>query len=168
MRLARDSRGKLCEGGVRRANHAAGMNASDLMTRAVVVVTQRDTIRTALRLLEDCEIRHLPVLAGQNVVGMLSDRDVRRYRIPVLEELEHPEYSDELLDKLVSEAMKTDLFVVNASTSIRAVIDVMIESGIGAVPVVEDGTRHLLGMLSYVDVLKALRRGAFDNGVDAA
>lgn len=82
------------------------MNVSELMTKAVVVVTQNDTIGTALRLLEECEIRHLPVLAGQNIVGIVSDRDLRHYRLPMLEELAHTAYADGLLDKQVSEAMR--------------------------------------------------------------
>jgi acetoin utilization protein AcuB len=142
------------------------MNVSALMTKSVVVVTQEDTIRTALRLLEECEVRHLPVLAGQNVVGILSDRDVRRYRIPIIEELEHPDFADALLDKSVALAMKADLLIVSENDSLRTAIDVMIECGIGAVPVVAHGTRHLLGMLSYVDVLKALRNGLLDRGID--
>jgi acetoin utilization protein AcuB len=142
------------------------MKVRELMTRAVVVVTQQDTIRTALRLLEECEIRHLPVLAGKNVVGVLSDRDVRRYRIPIREELERPEYADALLDKHVSEAMKTDIFVVHEDDSLRTAVDVMLDCGIGAVPVVEASSKHLRGMLSYVDVLRALQNGLFDRGVD--
>lgn len=133
------------------------MNVSELMTKAVVVVTQSDTVGTALRLLEECEIRHLPVLEGQNIVGIVSDRDLRRYRLPVLEELAHIAYADKLLEKQVSEAMRTDVILVDERESLRNAVDAMIECGVGAVPVVAHGTRHLLGMLSYVDVLRAVR-----------
>jgi len=133
------------------------MDVTELMTKAVVVVTPEDKIRTALRLLEDTEIRHLPVVKGQNLVGLVSDRDLREYRLPVLEELEHPDYADNLLDKPVSEAMNVDFVFVDEQESVGKAVDVMIEFGVGAVPVVERDTRHLLGMLSYVDILKAVR-----------
>ncbi len=135
------------------------MKVTELMTKAVVVVTPSDTIGRALRLLEECEIRHLPVLAGQELVGIVSDRDLSRYRLPMLEQLEHGEYSDGLLGAPVSEAMRTNVVVVDERESVGAAVEAIIECGVGAVPVVAHGTRHLVGMLSYVDVLSALRSG---------
>lgn len=133
------------------------MDVTELMTKAVVVVTPEDTIRTALRLLEDTDIRHLPVVNGQSLVGLVSDRDLREYRLPVLEELEHPDYADDLLNKPVSEAMNVDFVFVDEQESLAKAVEVMIEFGVGAVPVVARETRQLLGMLSYVDILKAVR-----------
>jgi acetoin utilization protein AcuB len=145
-----------------------GMNVNELMTKAVVVVTPQDNLRTALRLLDECDIRHLPVVEGQKIVGMLSDRDLRRYRLPPHERFGHPAYAEALLDTPVSEAMRTDLLYCYETDTLSTAVDKMIEYEIGALPVVTDGTKQLLGILSYVDVLKGRRKRLSSRGADAA
>jgi len=133
------------------------MDVTELMNRSIVVTTPEESLRRALILLEDSGVRHLPVVSGSRVVGMISDRDVREYRLPILDELDHQKLADDLLARPVSEAMNVDFVFVDEQESVGKAVDVMIEFGVGAVPVVERDTRHLLGMLSYVDILKAVR-----------
>jgi acetoin utilization protein AcuB len=134
------------------------MNVTELMIRSVVVTTPQETIGRALHLLEDSGIRHLPVVDGAKVVGMLSDRDVREYRLPIVDELENQQLADDLLARPVSEAMNTAFVFVDHLESVKNAVDVMIEYGVGALPVVQRETGELLGMLSYVDVLRAVRK----------
>jgi acetoin utilization protein AcuB len=130
------------------------MNIEDLMTKAVVVTTAQESIGRALQLLEDSGVRHLPVVDGTRVIGMLSDRDVREYRLPVVDELEHQALADDLLARPVSEAMNRNFVFVDQKEPLRRAVDVMLEYGVGAVPVLDRETRELLGMISYVDVLR--------------
>jgi acetoin utilization protein AcuB len=132
------------------------MDASTLMTTTLVTATPNDTVRKALRLLEDSEIRHLPIVEGKKLVGLVSDRDLREYRLPLVEEIEDPDYADDLLDTRLSEVMSGDVLCLDAGESLRTGVDLMIEYGIGAIPVVRDND-ELVGILSYVDVLKAVR-----------
>ena len=134
-----------------------GMNVTELMSRAVIVTTPEETIGRALHLLEDSGVRHLPVVSGARVVGVLSDRDVREYRLPILDELEHQTLADDLLTRPVSQAMNRDFVYVDDQEPVTKAIDVMLEYGVGAVPVLERETSELLGMLSYVDVLRFAR-----------
>jgi acetoin utilization protein AcuB len=133
------------------------MNASTLMTTAVVTATPKDTVRKALRLLEDGDIRHLPIVEGKRLVGLVSDRDLREYRLPLLEEIDDPDYADDLLDTPLSELMSGDILCLDADESLATGVDLMIEYGIGAIPVVDRDKDELVGILSYVDVLKAVR-----------
>jgi acetoin utilization protein AcuB len=134
------------------------MNVTEMMIRSVVVTTPEETIGRALHLLEDSGIRHLPVIQGGKVVGMLSDRDVREYRLPVVDELEHQELADDLLARPVADAMNTSFVFVDHLESVAKAVDVMIEYGVGALPVLQRETGELLGMLSYVDVLRMVRK----------
>ena len=134
------------------------MNVTELMIRSVVVTTPQETIGRALHLLEDSGIRHLPVVDGAKVVGMLSDRDVREYRLPIVDELENQQLADDLLARPVSEAMNRGFVFVDHLETVANAVDVMIEYGVGALPVVQRETGELLGMLSYVDVLRLLRK----------
>lgn len=133
------------------------MLVSDLMTRAVIVTTPQETVAGALRLLEDAAVRHLPVLDGARLVGMLSDRDLREYRLPVLDELDNQTLADELLARRISEVMTGTFAFVDSAESVKQAIDVMLEYGVGALPVVDRPTGELLGMISYVDVLRVAR-----------
>ena len=134
------------------------MNVTELMIRSVVVTTPAETVGRALHLLEDSNIRHLPVIEGGRMVGMLSDRDVREYRLPVVDELENQQLADDLLARPVSDAMNTSFVFVDHLESVGKAVDVMIEYGVGALPVLQRETGELLGMLSYVDVLRMVRK----------
>ncbi|PRQ07084.1 CBS domain-containing protein [Enhygromyxa salina] len=134
------------------------MTAEAIMTRSVLTVKPDTTVRDAIRLIEDSDIRHLPVVDGTTLVGILSDRDLREYRIPVMLEIEYLDEADrdranDILDTPVSEAMNSDMITVDSAESISDVIAVMIEYKIGAVPVVDRTTEELVGIISYVDVL---------------
>lgn len=133
------------------------MDATTLMTQTVVTAKPSDTVRRALRLLEDGDIRHLPVVDGKKLVGLVSDRDLREYRLPLMDEIEDPDYADDLLDTPLSEVMSGDVLCLESGESLATAVDLMIEYGIGAVPIIDRQTQELLGIVSYVDVLKAVR-----------
>ena len=138
------------------------MTAEAIMTRSVLSVKPDTTVREAIRLIEDSDIRHLPVVDGSTLLGILSDRDLREYRIPVMLEIEYLSDEDrarasDILDTPVSEAMNSDMITVDSGESISDVIGVMIEYKVGAVPVVDRTTEELVGIISYVDVLSYAR-----------
>ena len=133
------------------------MDVSDIMTRTLVTASNTDSVRTALRLLEDQEIRHLPVVEEGRLLGMVSDRDLREYRLPLMEEVEEPDYADDLLETPITEVMNSNLITMDTAESLTTAVDLMIEYGVGAVPVVDQHTEELVGIVSYVDVLKAVR-----------
>jgi acetoin utilization protein AcuB len=53
--------------------------------------------------------------------------------------------------------MTTDVISVNPETELEEVVDLMIEHKIGAVPVVEADSSKLVGIVSYIDALRAAR-----------
>ena len=57
------------------------MLASDIMTRSVTTVTPNTTINEAMELMDRGYFRHLPVLDGDELVGIISVRDVVRAEI---------------------------------------------------------------------------------------
>ena len=82
------------------------MNVKEIMTTSLVTASVKDTVGQALRLLEDQEIRHLPIVDEGRLLGMVSDRDLREYRLPLLEEIDEPEQADDMLATPLSEVMK--------------------------------------------------------------
>ncbi len=133
------------------------MAIADLMTSDVVTVAAHESVARAFELIESMDVRHLPVVDGGRLVGMLSDRDLREYRLPVMDEIENPERADALLATPVSEVMSSDVLSIDQSESLRAVADAMIEYKVGAIPVLDRATDRLVGIISYIDLLSELR-----------
>ena len=62
------------------------MDTREIMTRDVVTASPTDTVRSALLLLEDQDIRHLPVVDdGGHLAGIISIGDVVKARVGQLE-----------------------------------------------------------------------------------
>ena len=132
------------------------------MTSDVLTVGPQTTVREAIRLIEDSDIRHLPVVEGRKLVGIISDRDLREYRIPIMLEVERFDEEDrdrvgDILDTSVSEVMASDVISVDSSESVASLLDAMIEYKVGAVPVVDRRRGELVGIVSYIDVLRYAR-----------
>lgn len=133
------------------------MNAEDIMTRDPLTVSDSTTIGEALELLEEHDIRHLPVVRNQAVVGMLSERDLRGLGMTLLRHLDNVEMVKSRLSSRVSSLMSGGVVSVDADAALADVVDILLDEKIGAVPVVEPGTAHLVGIISYIDVLRETR-----------
>jgi acetoin utilization protein AcuB len=138
------------------------MSIEAIMSSSVLSIESTATVREAIRLIEDSEIRHLPIVDDGRLVGIVSDRDLREYRIPLMLEIERlgeadRARADELLDTAISGVMSSDIVSVDSGETIESVIDAMLEYKIGAVPVIDRHTEELVGIVSYVDVLRYAR-----------
>jgi acetoin utilization protein AcuB len=124
---------------------AGRMNVRAIMTKTVVSASPTMSVHDAIQLLDDSDIRHLPIVEDGKLVGIVSDRDLRAYQ-----------RSDELLQTRVGEIMQQEPLCMEVGESLAAVIDVMLEYKIGALPVVGE-ERELVGIVSYIDVLRHVR-----------
>ncbi len=134
------------------------MRAIDIMSDKVTTIRATQSLADAIDALSETNTRHLPVLgdAGQ-VVGMVSDRDLRSLGLVRTPDLQTLGRLHDRLRTAVSSAMSADVATVGPQTDVKELIDTMLEAGVGAVPVVDDVTDELVGIVSYVDVLRALR-----------
>ncbi len=134
------------------------MIAEDLMAEDPFRVTLDTSIREADELMRENGLRHLPVVDDEGVLtGILSDRDIRAY-MPWAAAGEEPSIeSMDRADDPVSAAMQNDPFCVTPEASADEMIGLMITHKVGAVPVAEVGTDRLVGIVSYIDILRAAR-----------
>jgi len=129
------------------------MLARDIMTTSPICVTIRTRLGEAIRVMHENDIRHLPVLENQHLVGILSDRDLRALWDPALD----VKIGDgRVYDRRVSEFMSSDTLTVAEEDDVDLVIDTLVEHKIGAIPVV-DAEGMLVGIISYLDILQAAR-----------
>jgi CBS domain-containing protein len=101
----------------------------------------------ALQLLDEKKIGALPVVEKGELVGIVSERDYARKVI-----LEGKS-SRETPTKGI---MSTKLYVVNPESTVEECMALMNEQRIRHLPVIEKGTKRLLGVISIGDVLKSI------------
>lgn len=116
------------------------------MTRDPITIERGQPITLARRLMETHHIRHLPVVHGGRLVGIVSQRDLLRAdRIVDLDPSLVP----------VGQAMMAPVYSVRPEAPLRDVADQMASRHLGAVVIV-DGEHRVLGLLTAGRGLQAL------------
>jgi acetoin utilization protein AcuB len=105
------------------------MYAKDLITEEIPPLRHTDTGETALRWMDEFKVSHLPVLKGDNFVGVVSESDILD-RIDV----------DETLDKLFEHLPRP---YVLATAHIYEVLYTVAKQNISIVPVLDDKENYL-------------------------
>jgi len=131
--------------------------ARDLMTPDPETVTPEATIAEVWDLMRELDVRHVPVVQGGMLVGMLSDRDLARLDVGRALTLEGADALRRELTTAVVTVMSSDVICAEPETELSEVVGLLLEHKIGALPVVRPDTREVVGIISYVDVLRALR-----------
>jgi CBS domain-containing protein len=136
-----------------------GPIVSEAMTRAPQVVHAGDHLLDAAGRMQAMSIRHLPVIDGDGkVIGMLSDGDVRTAVGNPRRVVggEAAEVQLELL--LVRDVMSSPAITVRPDERCTDVARYLAGTNVGAMPVV-DADNRILGICSYIDILRALSAG---------
>jgi CBS domain-containing protein len=137
---------------IERTTHA--LTVGDAMTEPAVSVGPTDSLLDAAKLMVDHQVRHLPVVEDGAVVGMLSDRDIRTVAGDPVRYAEARE-GDEAHALDVRDAMAPTALTIHANRPLRDLAHELADERIGALPVV-DADGKLVGIVSYVDALRAL------------
>ena len=123
----------------------APITVGDVMTRGPWVVDDDAPLRQARGLMVDHDIHHLPVVRRGTLVGVLSDRDVKRALDP---DLGLPP-EDELF---VRDVCVFDAYTVPPVEPLERVLRAMASQRIGSALVVDHG--HVLGILTASDACR--------------
>ena len=124
------------------------------MTKNVATVQVSDDLHDVIDLVKKNHIRHVPVLEGHDVVGIISSTDINRLTFSSL--FENQEGADEaILEMLtISQVMTQKPRTVEAALSIKEVAEILASEEYHALPVIENG--QLAGIVTTTDVIKYL------------
>ena len=140
------------------------MDVKAWMTKDPITAAPAMSIKAAWKVMQDRRIRHLPVVEAGRLVGIVTDRDLRRVLPSPATSLEIHELNY-LLDKMtLGEVMTKDVITTTPFARIPDTARTMLRNRIGALPVLEGGT--LVGILSQTDVLEALTSAAEAQAVE--
>ena len=116
------------------------MTVGDRMTKNPVTVSPGDTLVTAQEKMRTGEFRQVPVVDQGRLVGILTDRDIRKY-------------GRHNIVARVQSAMTEGVITASPTTPLEEVARILLEHKIGGLPVVEND--DLIGIISTSDILRA-------------
>jgi acetoin utilization protein AcuB len=128
------------------------MNVADVMTSEPFTVEEDAALDEAMQLMDEREVRHVPVLSGDELVGVVSDRDLLEATGWEPAHLASRDGPARELQRM-SEVMHSPVVsVAPQDTVVMASVELLLH-GIGCLPVVTEG--RLVGILTERDLLTA-------------
>jgi CBS domain-containing protein len=124
----------------------------DIMMGAPVTLGPDDTLSLANDVIFLGRIRHIPVVEGGKLLGLISERDLLGTAASRLFGLKQKNKSDLLKTVFIKDVMKKPVSTVTPDTSIADAAHLMADKKIGCVPVVSDGS--LIGLVTTTDILR--------------
>jgi acetoin utilization protein AcuB len=127
------------------------MLVQDIMQAELLTILPETTLPEALRLVQRRGVRHLPVVENGNLVGIVSDRDLKRAMPSAATSLSAQELNY-LLDRVtVGEFMTRGVITIAPMFPVEEAARIMVTEKISALPVTEGG--RLVGIVTETDVL---------------
>ena len=130
------------------------MHVSELMSKKLIVVDPKDSVEDAIKLLRRRGVRHLLVMNGSRLVGILSDRDVKRALDParMKKRVQAVGGLVFVLEPIkVEEIMTRGPVTVHPGAVAHEAARTMLDRKFGALPVL--GRKKVVGIVTETDLL---------------
>jgi len=137
---------------------AAPTVVADIMTRDVLSLSEEDNLEDIAQRMERFSLRHMPVVDGSRLVGLITHRDI--LRLAVSELTDEPAVQQARQRRLVentfvAKVMTRNPLTVRPQTPIVEAAEMLVRSKFGCLPVVEDEGK-LVGIVTEHDFMKLL------------
>ena len=130
---------------------------SEIMQREVATLREEDQLTVADDVMRLGQVRHLPVLSGEKLVGVVSNRDLLAASLTTALEFGARERRAFLRSVEVREVMTKNVVSVGPDMPVAKAARILIERRIGCLPVVKSGV--LVGLVTETDLLRAAYLG---------
>lgn len=127
---------------------------SSIMTKEVFTINEDDKLQDAIKLIKRKKIRHLPVMKGKRVAGILSRSDIDRLSFGAL--FDNQESADEAVLHMlsISQVMTAKPRIIHSDDSIQYVAEIFAKEEYHALPVVDNW--ECKGIVTTTDVITYL------------
>jgi acetoin utilization protein AcuB len=130
------------------------MKVKELMSTKLITVSPEDKLDRVFFLYNFENIRHLPVVEKNKLVGILSDRDLKKILGPKKSIIEKPDGTTvQLSTRKVKNIMRRGVLTIEPEQRAADAAAIMAKRKIGALPVVHK--EKLVGIITATDILKA-------------
>lgn len=122
------------------------------MLTEMVTLGVDDELSLASDIMNLARIRHLPIMEGDRLAGIISQRDLFKASLASAMGYDYAETREYLKTVSIREAMVKDVITIHPDARAREAIRIMLEKKIGCLPVVEEG--RLVGLITETDLLR--------------
>lgn len=128
---------------------------STIMTKNIISLNSTDKLDTAEKLFKEHHIRHIPVVDGSKIIGMLSLTDLLRISFADGAYQDESEVETIVYNMFtIPQVMAKNLKSVSTNTTIKEVAEILAKNEFHALPVIEDD--NLVGIVTTTDLIKYL------------
>jgi acetoin utilization protein AcuB len=127
------------------------MKLIDVMSQNPITVTASETIGQADEIMSEHRFRQLPVVDGNKLLGIITDRDIRSFLSGSL--YSTTEAREKALQTKIADVMTTEPLTLAPDDELPAAVELLIDEKIGGIPIVDE-VEGLVGIVTYVDVLR--------------
>lgn len=124
---------------------------STIMTKNIIALTRSDDLQRAEMLFNRHQIKHIPVVSGETVIGMLSFTDLLKISYADVSEDEHNIDAVVYNVFTIEQVMVKNVVTISSDTTIKEAAEILAKREFHALPVVEEGT--LVGIITTTDLL---------------
>jgi acetoin utilization protein AcuB len=128
----------------------------DFMSSPVTTVPHDARLLDAALTLRRTGYRHLAIVDGERLVGIITDRDVYRFAPSLLSNMSPEEYNAIFENTPIDRVMTRNPLTVTPTTPVREAVKLMHNHKLGCLPVVEG--EKLVGMVTTTDMLSLLHQ----------
>ena len=131
------------------------LQVKHVMRTAVMAVGSNESLHVASRLMHCGDVRHLPVVKGNAVVGVLTDGDILRASgRRALGRERGLDATAALRGLRVQEAMTKPAVIIGPDASVNEAVELLLRHGVKCLPVLAQG--RLIGLFTEGDLLRAI------------
>ena len=127
---------------------------SKIMSTELITLNQTNNLVDAEKLFKECSIRHIPVVSGQDIIGMLSLTDL--LRITFVDDYNSEDNVDTAVYSMLSieQVMVKNLVSVKSTQTIKEIVEILAKNEFHALPVLDN--HKLVGIVTTTDILNYL------------
>lgn len=127
---------------------------SKIMSTDLITVNHTNNLVEAEKLFNENSIRHIPVVSGEDIIGMLSLTDL--LRVTFVNNYSADDVVDTAVYNMLSieQVMVKNLISVKSTQTIKEVVEILAKNEFHALPVVDD--HKLVGIVTTTDILNYL------------
>lgn len=126
----------------------------DVMSKKLVTLHPKDKLKRAKDIFKQYDIHHIPVVVMNNIVGIISQGDILYVESVVTHSFDRFIQDKKFELETVDEVMTPNPICTSGDTTVSEVLNIMLDKGINAVPIVEND--ELIGLVTSQDFLKIL------------
>ena len=129
------------------------MSVAKIMTRKVLRIGMDDTLETMHEIFQKHKFHHLLVVEEDELVGVISDRDLLKEVSPFLNTLSEDYRDKQTLRKKAHQIMTRKAISVDGSTTIEDAAKILLKKNISCLPILTPEGK-IQGILSWKDLLR--------------